>query len=55
MNAEKIIKSLDGKVIGGIVGMCRNRSLIIGERGKNIIVHGDPPEIWGWGNSNRKS
>lgn len=37
--AEKIIKSLDGKAIGGIVGMSET-GVNSRERGRNTLVHG---------------
>ena len=52
--AEKIIESIGNNAIVGIVGMSEkgiNNKL----RGRNIIIHGDPPEKWGWGNLIEKS
>jgi hypothetical protein len=49
-DAEKILKSMKNKAIAGIVGMA-NEGLNNSKRGRNVLIHGDPPEKWGWGNS----
>lgn len=48
-DAEKLLESMDNEFIAGIVGM-DDKGTNNGERGKNTLIHGDPPEKWGWGN-----
>lgn len=52
-DAEKILKSINNAIFG-IVGMADN-GVNNGERGRNTLVHGHPPEKWGWGNQIKKS
>ncbi|MEL7669953.1 glycosyltransferase [Methanobacterium sp.] len=53
-DAEKILKSLKDKAVAGIVGMS-DKGVNNGERGKNTLIHGNPPEKWGWGNPIKRS
>lgn len=48
-NAEKILQSLPKLGIAGVIGMS-DKGNSPKERGRNIIVHGEPATIWPWGN-----
>lgn len=52
-DAEKILKSMNDKAVVGTIGMSDN-GVNNGERGRNTLIHGDPPEKWGWGNQIQK-
>jgi len=52
-DTEKLLDSIGSFGIAGVVGM----SEIGGsnpKRGRNVIKHGEPPEIWSWGNKIQK-
>ncbi|KUK05244.1 desulfoferrodoxin family protein [Methermicoccus shengliensis] len=48
-SAESLMEGIDDLGIAGVAGMSEqgrsNR-----ERGRNVIVHGEPPMVWDWGN-----
>jgi hypothetical protein len=50
LKAEKCLDSIPKLGIAGVAGMveggCSNE-----ERGRNVIMHGDPPEVWRWGHA----
>ena len=46
---ERFLDSITNLGIAGVVGMIESGSSNQ-KRGRNIITHGEPPEIWPWGN-----
>lgn len=48
-DTERFLKSITNLGIAGVAGMSESGNSNH-ERGRNIITHGDPSEIWSWGN-----
>lgn len=48
-DAERFLDSISDLGIAGVAGMSEIGSTNP-ERGRNIIKHGEPPEVWPWGN-----
>lgn len=51
-DAEKIMEPFNN-IVAGIVGMSEH-GVNNKTRGRNVLIHGDPPEEWGWGNKIQK-
>lgn len=52
-DTERFLESIDNLGIAGVAGMSEYGNSN-SERGRNIITHGEPPEVWSWGNRIQK-
>lgn len=50
---EKLLDSINNLGIAGVAGMSESGSSNP-ERGRNVITHGTPPEVWSWSNRIQK-